>query len=1361
MKRNREAHDKIMKAANLGPTDAEIRKMMCGYAAKRAEMYKFKRFHLSTSIEMDLMLDRKMRAYQANSSGSSNYMDSIHRSSSTSAIEENNRTYREDATDAHPESSPGAKGSPGRKWKVNKKNVKNETWSDRMSIIAAPFGSELYLSNESVGTILGAPRFYFNDFKTSTLASLPDGTTRFPYSDMAHVAAKRIQRLFLKFIFLKYYCAALIQRHYRLYVIRRDYKHVLTELKVAVSRIQRFYRRRAARYKFRKAIYLLKMKSAIKIQSLARQSMVRKRIIPALREQQRFRLYTKLYFWIKRCIRRKKKHRGILRRKNLHASRIQRIIRGVLCRMDLRIIRSAQIMIAWAFRRYWRKKFRRYAHRFVGALRRFVLRRKIHRMQSLIRGFLGRRRAERFRLKLLSANVMRTTQEQLVLSKDIARFTAEVSDWSGDNDAVNMANQMRQLDLLTRQILARKLTTSRAVKKSVTQSPSKQDGHLAQTQDVANEDNSPPKLSRTQLYVYAILTAFSNRPDGLIDSVALQSVAEYLTPIKAPQLRTTSASRQQVPNNNELTDLQLARAIIQAELARQQSHLDAKHEQVEACRVRFATKLHIGVDHLDSHAHSLDVYNPVRAHSPDLIKQSGRSSRNNDEATDANEQMALASVKLPKFLLDANRVLTAMSARMLPVMNNLATNVSTPVKRLSNSVLRRLKLQPLFDEHTSKKSPRRGSIRDLLDPDYDGEQVVSNDEGLSFSNSMKLRTDAVKRRGGTQYNNRTTAVGRKIDERLNTQLHPSVQSLPPLQPGLTTGLEWEHQESARSLSSHGDGHANVQALPVPLPMHSGHSKRKSHHQQKSGAGGKTSEINTDRLWADILKQRQYPVTDLVLNDVFAPVTHSSLLTCLIRGKLPVDILLHAVIIRRWTKSLYATCISKTVVEREQALARGQCLPHRVCKGCLEPLFTEAAFAAHCGTSIYRLQMKRTVVGGVTKRQRNIHDRGQSQFHCVYGNAINWVNPQILKGAIRYLQLSCDARLLITHPALEAFKQSTSLPLDMGLTPGAAPAAFIPVPAATHDNVSSSPSHASSAKATSKDKKDTKEHGASSEAKKSKSKDKDADSPSKSKTKDFDKKDSKKPGQGKEKDSRPSSPESKDSKHSKRKDKDSEPAMSGSPSNKSASPSTKEKEKNSKSSNDKADDVHTAAVEAAGEEHGAVDLQAKLSQRVAGVSVETTTILEKAISFVDESLSDYLVSPVPPVVNGPDDDDEEEEDDEDEAKNQKSPETAGASSKSKSKKGSKDSKSDDKDKEKDKSHGKDKDKDKSAATNKGNDKASKSTPAKPGKDGKDKDSSKPSSADKKKKGDGKEAKSDSKQSSPSKSDNGKAAKAKKK
>jgi hypothetical protein len=80
-------------------------------------------------------------------------------------------------------------------------------WDDRNSRIAKPWGSEVYLTNDRGNNILGAPRYYQDDMNDDS--QLPDARTRFPYSNEANEAAKKITLLFTDIIELFKYFDAL------------------------------------------------------------------------------------------------------------------------------------------------------------------------------------------------------------------------------------------------------------------------------------------------------------------------------------------------------------------------------------------------------------------------------------------------------------------------------------------------------------------------------------------------------------------------------------------------------------------------------------------------------------------------------------------------------------------------------------------------------------------------------------------------------------------------------------------------------------------------------------------------------------------------------------------------------------------------------------------------------------------------------------------------------------------------------------------------------------------------------------------------------------------------------------------------
>ena len=123
----------------------------------------------------------------------------------------------------------------------SKSDYDGSIWSDRTSVLSAPFGSELYLQNERgmPEVMFGGPRYYFNDFDNRD--ELPDARSKFPYDRVAHESAKTIARAFRNALDRKNKAATIIQRNMKLYIEKVARREEVKYWNECVKMIQRTY----------------------------------------------------------------------------------------------------------------------------------------------------------------------------------------------------------------------------------------------------------------------------------------------------------------------------------------------------------------------------------------------------------------------------------------------------------------------------------------------------------------------------------------------------------------------------------------------------------------------------------------------------------------------------------------------------------------------------------------------------------------------------------------------------------------------------------------------------------------------------------------------------------------------------------------------------------------------------------------------------------------------------------------------------------------------------------------------------------------------------------------------------------------
>lgn len=388
----------------------------------------------------------------------------------------------------------------------------NDKWIDRNSVLAAPLGADVFLSCDRINSILGCPRFFHNDFIIDE-NKRPDARTRFPYSNEARDAAKKIQCLLARNLMRRNDSAKKLQQTYRTYVAHMRFKRIVYACLAAVSIIQKFYRKRIGRYRQRKKRYITVVRHILTIQAAFRRRREVKRL-PAMRAELEARRLKLQQDRLAAAERASKKKRGRERRCHFHAIKIQRWLRGIVWRCWIRKLHTSQIVIAYGWRRFWRRHFRPYGKKIFAFYQACRIRIIVTRIQKAYRGYRGRNKAAKARLLLAAKERQRTTYEHMhVLKKfNSSPLARGEGHWYGENDqdlnASKIPSQMAQIETLTTRILEGKL-------------PSKY-----------VSDEFTQKMDKAQLITLAILSAFANKADGYLDDVALGACKSYLKPVK-------------------------------------------------------------------------------------------------------------------------------------------------------------------------------------------------------------------------------------------------------------------------------------------------------------------------------------------------------------------------------------------------------------------------------------------------------------------------------------------------------------------------------------------------------------------------------------------------------------------------------------------------------------------------------------------------------------------------------------------------------------------------------------------------------------------------------------------------------------
>jgi hypothetical protein len=234
------------------------------------------------------------------------------------------------------------------------KNNINPLNSRFSSDIIVPLGSELFLANEKgPGDLKTSSKFIsLDEFLRPDIE--PDARSRIGYEDKAHTSAKIIAKLMSRNVMLRQYSALVIQRNYRGFISRKHSSNWLRRKGESCMILQNFYRRKKGYIRRRKEKEKFRMESIVLIQTVMRRKIVYLQLAQ-YRENYRIRKFIKLRLWVRKYISRRRHYRGKLRRRMLHATRIQAFFRGYLLRKLLILMHKSQRKIAKLFKSYWKR----------------------------------------------------------------------------------------------------------------------------------------------------------------------------------------------------------------------------------------------------------------------------------------------------------------------------------------------------------------------------------------------------------------------------------------------------------------------------------------------------------------------------------------------------------------------------------------------------------------------------------------------------------------------------------------------------------------------------------------------------------------------------------------------------------------------------------------------------------------------------------------------------------------------------------------------------------------------------------------------------------------------------------------------
>ena len=399
-------------------------------------------------------------------------------------------------------------------------NMKDQ-WRDRMTSLARPLGSEIFLSNDTVGDLYGAPEFYMDQLN---LEKRPDARLRYPYSLEAINAARKITFIIAQYMEAKHNAAGIVQKIYRHYRCMINFRKEVASAHFSARKIQWFIKKRKYRLQQAKARLNKMHRAAIKIQKVSRKYLAKK-ILTRLKKKRIDLFATRIQKWAVKWVQQIKFKKRKQRRLKNCARRLQALYRGYRQRKKISQYRSSTKIIITCFRRFFIGRYSKYIIKIQVCYKRCYTVKRLKRIQRIIRGFLGRRRFIKYRLKLISDERSRVTKEFVFVNQRLLTCAYNNS-WCGDSEG--------DVEIITKHmaILDSKCTNI-------------MNGTL-----YSKEYRETSNLKRNQKIVYSVLFAFSNRPNNCIDCFGVKLAKKYLIPSKGKQNEIIYKNLECIPMHN-------------------------------------------------------------------------------------------------------------------------------------------------------------------------------------------------------------------------------------------------------------------------------------------------------------------------------------------------------------------------------------------------------------------------------------------------------------------------------------------------------------------------------------------------------------------------------------------------------------------------------------------------------------------------------------------------------------------------------------------------------------------------------------------------------------------------------------------
>lgn len=330
-------------------------------------------------------------------------------------------------------------------------------WRDRHSLLAAPLGAEIFLNCERAmpSVVMGSCSYCGDDVDKK----VPNARKRFPYSEEANQAAKKMTFKLANYIMKKHYSATLIQRNFRAYMARVSVQRKKAQYLKAITMIKLFYTKRLHRIRRNREKINRRIKAAIVIQCFFRKTLARLRRQLLLLRKLKINAH-KICLWYRKMKKLRRKRRGHRRRLDVHATRISSLIRGFLKRRMIKHWHDSQTVISRAWRFNFGRRFGPIYRSVFQYYRRMKIYRAVTRIQRVGRRYNSKCRFSLLRLGLISRFRATNYEEQVDMGNSLMKEMLHDKSWykpSSSSSSFSYSNSipegMKQLSQIAKIIL--------------------------------------------------------------------------------------------------------------------------------------------------------------------------------------------------------------------------------------------------------------------------------------------------------------------------------------------------------------------------------------------------------------------------------------------------------------------------------------------------------------------------------------------------------------------------------------------------------------------------------------------------------------------------------------------------------------------------------------------------------------------------------------------------------------------------------------------------------------------------------------------------------------------------------------------